>query len=108
MEFIQEYNERVDILLEFLTKDEYRKLIWPLPEHTDFTNANMLRYWNSSEIFDDCLPNFANLLKLNPKTFEKITKNFDYESLKKILNDVLRNIESQMNSNSSSRSVYTK
>ena len=38
---IEEYNLRLDLLIrEFLSKNFYKKLTWPIPEHTDFTKGN--------------------------------------------------------------------
>ena len=28
------------LIREFLSKNEYKKLSWPIPEHTDFTKGN--------------------------------------------------------------------
>jgi hypothetical protein len=31
---------RLDLLIrDFLSKNEYKKLTWPIPEHTDFTKG---------------------------------------------------------------------
>ena len=70
---INEFNSRLDKLISMLTRPDYKRISWPIPEFIDCQdliksdiNFKTLKYWNSNECFDDALGNqLRNLVYLN-------------------------------------------
>lgn len=63
---IKEFNSRLDKLVYLLTREEYFKINWPMPELVDELDPSKwtLKYWNSKECFRLLQANLRSLISL--------------------------------------------
>ena len=102
---IEEYNQRLDQLITMITRDDYKKLTWPIGEFVDLDISNeskywTLKFWNRSDFFQMIRKQLKDLMCLSQPSislndeseFSDENKMIDFSIVEKRIFDYLKKL----------------